>query len=295
MGNWLLDKAKQAGKSGFDIKFLSRSMKIGDENKETWALIEKKAASLGITVEQAKCDVSKQTAVDEFIAKCSPNLAGFIHSAGVLRDAMLLNQTWEKFEEVFDGKSRAALYLHDALARFSNPNLKFFWMFSSTSVYGNMGQINYSGSNSYLDALARHRRAVNLPGMVVQWGAWGEVGMAANLDQASKARFAQSPMPPFANSEGLAGLEVGIRSNIPYFSVFKYNPEMMFQIVSANTGVTHAYGRNFTSNVYPLPIAQSLDDPYDFVRSTCGGTVKEPQSSALVYRFFCLGDSDDET
>merc|ERR1712048_182412 len=278
------------------IKFLSRSMKIGEDNQATWEMIERKAASIGITVEQAKCDVSKQSGVDEFVASCTPHLQGFIHSAGVLQDGMLINQTWEKFDQVYDPKSRAALYLHDALDRHSNPNLKFFWMFSSTAVYGNMGQINYSGSNSYLDALGRHRRAMNLPGMVIQWGAWGEVGMAANLDQASKQRFAQSPMPPFANSEGLAGMETAIRSKVPVNSVFKYNPQLMFAMVSENTGANHAYGRNFTSNTYPLPIPKTLDDVYDFIRAQTGGTVKEPLTSGLVYsHLFCdPEDSDDD-
>merc|ERR1739848_639719 len=109
-----------------------------------------------------------------------------IHSAGVLQDSMLFNQSWEKFDTVFQSKSRAAMYMHYALEEHINPDLKFFWMFSSTAVYGNMGQSNYSSSNSYLDALARHRRAMGLPATAIQWGAWGDVGMAANLDQASK-------------------------------------------------------------------------------------------------------------
>ena len=33
----------------------------------------------------------------------------------------------------------------------------------------------------------------------LRWGAWGEVGMAANLDEASQRRMAMSPMPPFTN------------------------------------------------------------------------------------------------
>ena len=35
-----------------------------------------------------------------------------------------------------------------------------------------------------------------------RWGAWGEVGMAANLDDASQRRMAMSPMPPFTNVKG---------------------------------------------------------------------------------------------
>merc|ERR1719439_98591 len=106
--------------------------------------------------------------------------------------------TWEKFETVWNPKSRAALYMHEAFERHKNP-LDFFWMFSSTSVYGNMGQLNYSAGNSAMDGLARHRRAMGKPALAIQWGAWGEVGMAANLDANSKKRMMSSPMPPFTN------------------------------------------------------------------------------------------------
>ncbi|CAE7459564.1 pks15/1 [Symbiodinium sp. CCMP2592] len=74
-----------------------------------------------------------------------------------------------------------------------------------------MGQLNYSSSNAWLDALSRHRNALGKPCAAPQWGAWGEVGMAANLDDASQRRMAQSPMPPFTNAEGLFGLECGLR------------------------------------------------------------------------------------
>jgi len=103
-------------------------------------------------------------------------------------------------------------------------------------------------------------------------------------------------MPPFANSEGIAGMETAIRSKVPVNSVFKYNPQLLFAMVSENTGVNHAYGRNFTSNTYPLPIPKTLDDVYDFIRAQTGGTVKEPLTSGLVYsHLFCdPEDSDDD-
>ncbi|CAK8987967.1 DAZ-associated protein 1 (Deleted in azoospermia-associated protein 1) (Proline-rich Vg1 mRNA-binding protein) [Durusdinium trenchii] len=179
MGLWLLRTAQKQGGKKFSIQFLSRSMKISEQNMPNWQEVQNLAQSLGIHVEQAKCDVSKQEppeSVESFVKSVTPNLAG--------ADAMLINQTWEKFDAVFEAKSRAAAFLHDALEKNSNPKLKFLWLFSSTSVYGNMGQLNYSASNSWLDALARHRLALGKPCAAPQWGAWGEVGMAAQLDEA---------------------------------------------------------------------------------------------------------------
>lgn len=262
MGKWLLQKAQLQGKQRIRIKFLSRSMKVSADNMPLWKQIEDLAAQIGIEVEHARCDVSKPESVDEFIASVTPNLTGFIHSAGILEDGMLMNQTWEKFDAVFEAKSRAALFLHDALERFENPRLKFFWLFSSTAVYGNMGQINYSSSNAFLDALARHRRALGKPCMAPQWGAWGEVGMASHLDENSKRRMANSPMPYFTNAEGLNGLECGLRTGLPYFSVYKINPTPLFGMIQGDDVAAQCYARNFYSYIVPPPPSDLQKNPY---------------------------------
>lgn len=285
MGNWLLDKAAEQGVTGFSIQFLSRSMKIADGNVPLWKQILVKSEKLQVHVEQAKMDMSSQEGVDDFLREMNGRLVGFIHSAGVLQDSMLPNQTWEKFETVFASKHWAGLYLHDALERFPNPNLRFFWMFSSTSVYGNMGQINYSGSNSFLDALARHRVAKGRVGLAIQWGAWGEVGMAANMTDAMRLRMMQSPMPGFANWEGLDGLEKGLRTGLPYFSVFKFNPPAMLGTVQVGEHPNMCHYRNHWSEIVPTPMAPSLDRRhlYTVYRMGRGPQVDNPNATRTVY------------
>jgi len=275
MGEWILNlaekkKAEGGGKYNpkFSIEFLSRSMKIGDLNLGRWKWIEEKAASLGVTVMQGKLSLGTQEAADEWVQAKTPNIIGFIHSAGILQDSMLPNQTWEKFEGVYEGKHRAALYLHDSFERFDNPKLKFFWLFSSTSVYGNMGQINYSSSNSYMDALARWRLSQGKPCTAIQWGAWGEVGMAATMDDAMRRRVMMGPMPYFTVAQGLEGLEGGLRSGLPGFSVFICNPPMMYGMVHADQSVTACYMRNFYSEyvTHPAPTEYAMWSTYNMYR-----------------------------
>jgi len=268
MGGWLLRRAKAQGGKKFSIKFLSRSMKVSDGNMPNWKEIERLAAELGITVEHAKCDCGNAESVDEYIKAETPNLVGFIHSAGILQDSMLFNQTWEKFDAVFEAKSRAALYIHDALERYENPNLLFFWMFSSGAVYGNMGQLNYSASNAFLDGLARHRRALGKPAMAPQWGAWGEVGMAANLDDASRRRMQQSPMPPFTNAEGLYGLECLLRSGLAYGEVHKVKAELYFGMVAGDDEAIQCHMRNIASDVFPCAPSDPQKNPYTTITYT---------------------------
>merc|ERR1719401_546497 len=95
-------------------------------------------------------------------------------------------------------KSRACFYLHDALERYSNPKLEFFWVFSSNSVYGNAGQCNYGGANAFLDGICRFRRATGrCPSFAMQWGAWGEAGMAAAMAEPFRQAISMGPMPFF--------------------------------------------------------------------------------------------------
>lgn len=285
MGLWILRRAKVQGHKKFTIKFLSRSMKVNDQNMPNWREIERLAGELGITVEQAKCDVSSREAVDEFIKGVTPNLTGFIHSAGILQDSMLMNQTWEKFDAVFEAKSRAALFLHDALERYDNPKLHFFWMFSSGAVYGNMGQLNYSASNAFLDGLARHRRAMGKPAMAPQWGAWGDVGMAANLDDASRRRMANSPMPYFSNAEGLYGLECGLRTGLAYFEVKKIRPELWFGMIQGDDIPIQCYTRNHSSHCFPPPPGDPAKNPYTTITYTMRKT-NHIYHKGLVYQHF---------
>jgi acyl carrier protein len=60
--------------------------------------------------------------------------------------------------------------------------LDFFILFSSAaSLLGAVGQSNHVSANAFLDALAHHRRAQGLPGLSINWGAWSEIGYAAQV------------------------------------------------------------------------------------------------------------------
>jgi hypothetical protein len=254
MGLWILVQAEKQGASGFKIQFLSRSAKIGDSlNEKQWKKIQDKAKKLGVEVSQDKCDISNRDALDDWMEGLKGELTGFIHSAGVLRDTMLRNLEWDQCEQVFDPKHRAALWLHESMLKFQQPDLKFCWMFSSVAVYGSPGQFNYSGSNSFLDSLCRHRRALGLPACAMQWAGWGEVGMAANMDAQSRRRMEESIMPSFKTKDGLAGMEVGLRTGLPGFTVMRYNAKAMFESFDDCETAAACHMRNFTSEICPTP------------------------------------------
>ncbi|MCB5170492.1 KR domain-containing protein, partial [Streptomyces bambusae] len=86
-------------------------------------------------------------------------------------------------------------------------------------IAGGAGQANYAAANSYLDALAQHRRAQGLPALSLAWGPWAEGGMAAELSEADRNRFARTGMKPITPKHGLAlfdtALALGVSTAVP--------------------------------------------------------------------------------
>jgi len=146
-------------------------------------------AERGVRVLAVQADVARLpdvTALLEQIRSSMPPLRGIIHAAGVLADASLPRQTREGLARVMAPKVAGAWNLH--LMTRGEP-LDFFVLFSSAaSLLGNSGQANYAAANAFLDALAAYRRNLGLPGLSINWGAWLEVGAAAELARASRLR-----------------------------------------------------------------------------------------------------------
>ena len=133
----------------------------------------------GVTVTVEIADVTDESAVEAMLQRVGselPPLAGVIHSVGVLSDASIQNQSWERFERVLRPKVLGAWLLHRATRSL---DLDFFVLFSSmVGVLGNVGQANHAAANAYLDQLARHRRSLGLPGQAIAWSVWSGLGEA---------------------------------------------------------------------------------------------------------------------
>ncbi|MFM7424594.1 MAG: SDR family NAD(P)-dependent oxidoreductase, partial [Elainella sp.] len=105
-----------------------------------------------------------------------PRLAGVIQAAGCLDDGVLTQQTWERFATAMAAKVQGSWHLHQLTQQ---QPLDFFVLFSSAAtLLGSAGQANYAAANAFLDGLASYRRALGLPGLSLNWGAW-QIGMAA--------------------------------------------------------------------------------------------------------------------
>ena len=146
----------------------------------------RKLEQAGAKVVVAQADVADAQQVAqllETVQKTLPPLRGIIHAAGVLDDGILQQQSWERVERVMAPKIEGAWNLHVLTQKYP---LDWFVLFSSAaSLVGSAGQANYSAANAFLDALAHARRAIGLPGLSINWGAWG-VGLAARQGRLAK-------------------------------------------------------------------------------------------------------------
>jgi acyl carrier protein len=90
--------------------------------------------------------------------------------------------------------------------------LDFFVLFSTTvAIFGNVGQANHAAANTFLDALAHYRQSLGLPAQTINWGAWSEVGAAAERQVGQTLTAGVGTISPAA---GIAALQTLLGQNI---------------------------------------------------------------------------------
>ncbi|MGY1581461.1 SDR family NAD(P)-dependent oxidoreductase [Streptomyces sp. MN13] len=168
-------------------------------------------AGLGADARIEACDASDRTALQALIESFEQPLTAVVHTAGVLDDGVISALTPERLAKVFQPKADAAWNLHELT---KDLDLSAFVVYSSASgVFGNPGQGNYAAANGFLDGLARHRRALGLPGTSLAWGFWSETStMTENLDGAALQRNKRDGMLGITAETGNALFDAGLRS-----------------------------------------------------------------------------------
>lgn len=139
---------------------------------------------------------------------------GIFHLAGTLDDAVVANQTRERLDNVIAPKAAIISLLSIAKTKRWRP--KFVLAYSSTtSLLGYAGQSNYGAANAILDQMATNwnsgrangdgdRDISSIPIVAVNWGSWGEVGMAAQGTKAYETALKQGDFPMSTHSALLA-------------------------------------------------------------------------------------------
>jgi NAD(P)-dependent dehydrogenase (short-subunit alcohol dehydrogenase family)/acyl carrier protein len=134
----------------------------------------------GVDVRVVAVDVTDADALGARLAEVRatmPPLRGVVHAAGALADATIAEMDRARLRAALDPKLAGGWNLHQATL---DDPLDLFVMVSSVAgVLGLTGQANYAAGNAFLDSLAAARRAVDRPGLSIDWGPWADIGLAA--------------------------------------------------------------------------------------------------------------------
>jgi short-subunit dehydrogenase/acyl carrier protein len=174
-----------------------------------------------VQVTAAQADVSQKeqiASVLSVIEETMPPLRGIVHSAGVFDDRLVQDQKWGLFRKVFAPKVMGTWNLHTLTKALP---LDFFILFSSSaSLLGTAGLSNYAAANAFVDAFTHHRRALGLPALSINWGAWKEVGMAAAVGKERERQWEAMGFVQMAPQDALAAFEHARQNNLSQVGIF---------------------------------------------------------------------------
>ncbi|MDT0381516.1 SDR family NAD(P)-dependent oxidoreductase [Streptomyces sp. DSM 42041] len=160
--------------------------------------------ALGAHVTITACDVADAERLSAVLADIpgSHPLTAVIHAAGTLDDGTVESLDAERLEGVLRPKAVGAWNLHRLT---ESLGLSAFVLFSSVAgTSGTPGQGNYAAANTFLDALAHHRRARGLAATSLAWGLWDrDSGMTGHLGRADRARLARGGLVPLSEERGV--------------------------------------------------------------------------------------------
>jgi pimaricinolide synthase PimS1 len=203
--------------SKYGVSHLILTSRTGPQAPGTDALIQRLEAAGAERVQILACDAAERDDVARVLASvdAAHPLTAVFHLAGVHDAALMQNQSEERFARAMAPKVDGALHLHE-LTR--DADLAAFVLFSSASgTLGGPGQSSYAAGNTFLDALASHRRARGLVATSLAWGMWNEagVGLSAERQQTWRAWLTSTlgsaaGVAPMSNEEGLALLEIAL-------------------------------------------------------------------------------------
>lgn len=140
------------------------------------------------SVELLTGDVADPTLVERIFTDAENKgrpVRGIVHLAGVINDAPVVEQTWDKFRTTFLPKVAGTWNLWRTAE--SRGAIDLFACYSSVaSVIGSVSQINYAAANAFMDGLMNRNRNGRRVGLSLNWGPWAGAGMAAELTDQQK-------------------------------------------------------------------------------------------------------------
>jgi NADPH:quinone reductase-like Zn-dependent oxidoreductase/nucleoside-diphosphate-sugar epimerase/acyl carrier protein len=244
-------------------------------------------------------DIGDESQVDELLGRIRaelPPLAGVAHLAGVLDDALLSQQSLERFRTTLAPKAFGAYHL-DRLTK--KDDLDFFIVSSSvSSLFGSPGQANYATANALLDGLVAERKAQGLPATGVNFGPWAQGGMASS--EAARANLSAQGLIPLEPSAALSALAAVVANGTGQATVIKANWQRAAKLLGASrppildlvlpSAVGEVTGDSeLLRQLQEIPEAQRAGFVTEFLQREVQNFLRLAQPPAASSRFLDLG------
>lgn len=152
------------------------------------------------------------------ILRTSSRLDGIIHSAGMIKDGLLLRKSDDEFLGVLEPKVAGTYHL-DRASR--DLDLDFFALFSSVAgSLGNLGQADYAAANAFMDRFSIYREELRMKGLrkgrtiSINWPLWRTGGM--HVDSATLAWMRRTTgLVPLDAQAGIQAFRKSLASGSP--------------------------------------------------------------------------------
>ncbi len=278
-----------------DIVLTSRRV----PDAEAQQLIDEIAERCRCRIHVWSADVADEAEVGALLNRIRaelPPLAGVVHLAGVLDDALLSQQDLDRFRTTLAPKAFGAVHL-DRLTR--DDDLDFFIVSSSvSSLFGSPGQANYATANALLDGLVAQRRAHGLPATGINFGPWAQGGMASS--EAATANISAQGLIPLDPSAALSALAEVVANGTGQATVIKANWQRAAKVLGNSRPpildlvLPRAEGEvtgdsELLKQLMEVPVPQRAGFVTEFLQREVQNFLRLAQPPAATSRFLDLG------
>ncbi len=150
------------------------ALPAGSEHaKPVRCIHEIEASGVRVSLVQADvADAERMAEIFERLHQDGARIKGIFHTAGLTRSVLLADESVDNMRHLTRPKIEGGWILHE-LSLKHGLDLDCFVLFSSVAaVWGSATLGSYAAGNQFLDGLTTHRRALGLPSVTINWGAW---------------------------------------------------------------------------------------------------------------------------
>ncbi|MDP0502025.1 MAG: SDR family NAD(P)-dependent oxidoreductase, partial [Verrucomicrobiota bacterium JB022] len=213
---------------------------------------------------------------------------GVVHSAGVIRDALLRSKQDVDLAAVLAPKLDGTRRLDRCT---QGDPLDFFALFSSLAACtGNPGQCDYAYANRFMEAYAQEREARRQKGrcsgasVAIHWPYWQEGGM--RLGEVALAKMRALGLEPLNATEGLTAFARAVSCGQTSVAVIPGRRDAVYNLLGV-----HEPAKASTPSVSPSPVPAPAMDLVAQIKAAAGAVIKvapedlDEDESFLEYGF----------